>query len=227
MKCPKCGSKRVIRNGKKAYKVQNYLCKDCGKQFISDADRTYKGTVSGIRDSIKRALVRGSGIRDAAFIFAVSIGFVLRVLVESCYGLKPKKKHYERLEVDEFWTFVGTKSRRFWLIYAYDRESGEMVAWVWGNRSAKTAQRLRERLVELGVTYGRLAMDDWDSFAKAFSEDPRDTGKEHTVGIEGNNCRLRHRMRRVFRKTCNFSKKILNHVKAFRMTAYYINTGYV
>ncbi|MBE0443588.1 IS1 family transposase, partial [Psychrobacter sp. FME13] len=31
-------------------------------------------------------------------------------------------------------------------------------------------------------------------------------GKQHTVGIEGNNCRLRHRLRRAVRKTCCFSK---------------------
>ncbi|MDR2793384.1 MAG: hypothetical protein LBB61_06930 [Treponema sp.] len=40
----------------------------------------------------------------------------------------------------------------------------------------------------------------------AASEDNHDTGKKHTLDIEGNNCRLRRRIRRVFRRTACFSK---------------------
>jgi IS1 family transposase len=36
--------------------------------------------------------------------------------------------------VDEFWTYVGNKGKKYWLIYAYERQSGEMVAYVWGKR---------------------------------------------------------------------------------------------
>ncbi|MDR0303851.1 MAG: IS1 family transposase, partial [Chitinispirillales bacterium] len=38
-----------------------------------------------------------------------------------------------------------------------------------------------------------------------------------------NNCRLRHRIRRAFRKTCCFSKKFENHMKAFSLAFFYIN----
>jgi len=227
IKCPKCGSENVVRNGKKTYGIQNYRCKDCGKQFIAEQDRTYKGTAAEIGDSIRRALVRGCGIRDIAAIFLISIGKILSILEQSHYDIKPLKLHYERLEVDEFWTFVGSKANRKWLIYAYDREGGEIVAYVWGDRSAKTANRLREKLRRLGVTYDRIATDDWESFVKIFDSDSHDIGKKHTVGIEGNNCRIRHRMRRVFRKSCNFSKKLINHFKAFRMVVHYINYGMV
>jgi len=212
-----------VRNGKKTYKVQNYLCKECGRQFIADSDRTYKGTIAWFFGAIKRALVRGCGIRDVAVILEVSIGKVLKNLIESHYDIKPKQKHYTRLEVDELWTFVGSKANRKWLIYAYDRDSGEIVAYVWGDRSAKTANRLREKIIALGVTYDRIATDDWEAFIKTFGADAHDVGKQYTVGIEGNNCRLRHRMRRIFRKSCNFSKKLCNHYKAFKMTLNYIN----
>ena len=216
-----------MRNGIKSYGVQNYLCKDCKKQFIADCDRVYNGTIVWIINAIKRALVRGCGIRDVAIILGVSIGKVLKTLVESHYDIKPKKKHYSNLEVDEFWTFVGSKENKKWLIYAYDRESGEIVAYVWGDRSAKTAKRLREKLKQLDVTYDKIASDDWAAFAKAFNGSVHDIGKKHTVGIEGNNCRIRHSMRRVFRRSCNFSKKQLHHDKAFVMTLHYINFGVV
>ncbi|MCL2853430.1 MAG: IS1 family transposase, partial [Defluviitaleaceae bacterium] len=139
--CPRCQGTRIVRNGKKTYKPQNYLCKDCKRQFIASGDRTYKGTIEWFVDAIKRALVRGCGIRDIAVILQVSIGKVLKILVESHYDLKPKRQHYSCLEVDELWTFVGSTANKKWLIYAYCRESSEIVAYVWGDRSAKTASR--------------------------------------------------------------------------------------
>jgi len=113
------------------------------------------------------------------------------------------------------------------LIYAYCRKSGEIVAHVWGDRSAKTAMLLREKLKQLEITYDRIATDDREAFIKTFNADNQVIGKAYTVGIEGNNCRLRHRMRRIFRKSCNFSKIETNHYKAFEMTLFYINFGMV
>ena len=47
----------------------------------------------------------------------------------------------------------------------------------------------------------------WESFIKVFK--PTLQGKFHTVGIEGNNCRLRHRIiKRAVRNTCCFEKDI-------------------
>ena len=40
------------------------------------------------------------------------------------------------------------------------------------------------------------------------------TGKRHTVGIEGNNCRLRHRMRRIFQKSCKQGGKAMTKLLA-------------
>ncbi|WP_264753688.1 IS1 family transposase, partial [Psychrobacter sp. SHUES1] len=79
----------------------------------------------------------------------------------------------------------------------------------------------------LKVSYGSISMDNWDSFITAFKFDHKRVGKSHTVGIEGNNCRLRHRLRRAVRKTCCFSKKLDNHFKVFDMVFFYINYDYV
>ncbi|MDR0565964.1 MAG: IS1 family transposase, partial [Prevotellaceae bacterium] len=131
------------------------------------------------------------------------------------------------LEVDEFWTYVGEKKNKVWLIYAYHRSTGEIVAFVWGKRNFGTAKKLRDKLSSLGVSFDTIYTDNWESFNRAFSGDNHVIGKKSTVGIEGNNCRLRHRIRRVFRKTCCFSKKLFNHFKAFDLAFFYINFGYV
>ena len=87
--------------------------------------------------------------------------------------------------------------------------------------AAKTAAE------SIGVTYDRIASDNWSAFLKAFQDDEHQVGKIYTVGIEGNNCRLRHRIRRAVRKTCCFSKKMLYHLKAFAIGFFYINYGHV
>ena len=176
---------------------------------------------------IVRMLVRGVGIRDIAEIEQVSIGKVLSVLVRSERPVRPKHKHYQSIEVDEFWTYVGTKKNKVWLIYAYDRGSGEIVAYVWGKRNLRTVKALRKKLAGFEVTFETVYTDDWKSFKKAFKDDSHVVGKANTVGIEGNNCRLRHRIRRAFRRTCCFSKKLHNHFKAFELAFFYINYGYV
>jgi IS1 family transposase/transposase-like protein len=227
LKCPSCEGINIVKNGKKSYQVQNYQCKDCQRQFIGDHALRYKGCHSDLYHKIELMLVRNVGIRDIAEIEHVSLGTVLSVLTESNKVITPKQKHYDVLEVDEFWSYVGDKQTKVWLIYAYHRKTGEIVSWVFGKRDYKTAKKLRDKITEQGFTFDTIATDNWDSFLKAFSSDNHIVGKIYTKGIEGNNCRLRHRIRRAVRKTCCFSKKMLNHIKAFSLAFFYINYGYV
>jgi IS1 family transposase/transposase-like protein len=226
--CPDCQSAKVKRNGKKSNSgKQNYFCKDCGRQFIGDHALSYKGCHSELTQKILLMLVRGLGIRDIAEIEKVSINKVLSVLVRFNHKIKPKQAHYDCLEVDEFWTYVGNKKNKVWLIYAYHRSSGEIVSYVWGKRNLKTARELRNKLVSQGIVYDTVYTDAWDSFIAVFSSDNHIVGKANTKGIEGNNCRLRHRIRRAFRKTCCFSKKLFNHLRVFDLAFFYINFGFI
>jgi IS1 family transposase len=84
-----------------------------------------------------------------------------------------------------------------------------------------------KRIKESGISCDRIATDNWDGFLAVFGEDGHVAGKAHTAGIEGNNCRLRYRVRRAFRRTCCFSKTLANHRKAFEMAFFYINYGFV
>lgn len=167
--------------------------------------------------------VRGCGVRD----IATSIDKILSTIGSSIYKILPKHHYYEHLEVDEFWTYVKRKKQKVWLIYAYNRDTSEIVAYIWGKRDLKTAKKLRAKIKQLKVRYDSISMDDWRSFKTAFKADPKQIGKKHTMGIEGNNCRLRHRLRRAVRKTCCFSKKLDNHFKTFNMVFFYINYGFI
>ncbi|KAA6323292.1 hypothetical protein EZS27_027253 [termite gut metagenome] len=172
-------------------------------------------------------MVREIGIRDISEIQEISTRKVLSVLVNSHYVLTPRKSYYPCPEADEFWRYVGNKGKKYWLLYAYEPQSGEVVDYVGGKRDLKTAKRLKEKLLKLGISFGCVCRDDWQRFITAFKEDNHVIGKSHTVGIERNNSRLRNRIGRAFRKTCRFSKKLFNHLKTFRLAFVYINYGYV
>ena len=81
-----------------------------------------------IGNMIKIMLIRGIGIRDISTVLHISITKVLKTLTSSKYAIQPRQKHYDCLEIDEFWTYVKEKKNKIWLIYAYHRETGEIVA---------------------------------------------------------------------------------------------------
>ena len=105
------------------------------------------------------------------------------------------------------------------------KKSSELVSFVSGGRDAVTAQKLKTCLEELNITYDCIVRDHWKSFIQVFR--PEKQYKYHTIGIENNHCHFRYRIKRVVRRTCCFSKKVLNYVKAFNLGFFYINHGFV
>lgn len=93
----------------------------------------------------------------------------------------------------------------------------EVVVWVWGKWNIKTAQKLLNRLKDLGVNYDEICTDNREAFSFVFHEDTHKIVKKYTTNIEGNNTLLRHHIRRAVRKTCCFSKKLEKHIKAFEI----------
>ncbi|MDR2792233.1 MAG: hypothetical protein LBB61_01020 [Treponema sp.] len=128
--------------------------------------------------------------------------------------MKPKKTRYDRLETDECWIYRGGKKNKVWLIYAYQRRSGEITAYVWGKRNLKTARKLKKRIRRLWISYERMATADWDGFVAAYAEDRHGYEKEYTIGIGGITCRLRHRVRRAFRKPCSLFEEAIQPWKS-------------
>jgi IS1 family transposase len=164
-------------------------------------------------------LVRGIGIRDIRTVLGISVAKVLKVIRSDTYPIKPKQTRYDCLETDEFWAYVGQSAA---YLRASPGKRGNRGVYV-GEAGHENANKLRERMQRLGISCDRVAADDWDSFVSAFGEGGHETGKKRTVGIERINCRLRHRIRRLFCRTCRFSKSLLNHWKAFDMAFFYIN----
>ena len=74
--CPKCESGRVVRNGHTTAGKQTFLCRDCGKRFISDPVRP--SYAPGFREEVVRAALDSLGLRGAQRAFGVHRNTITR-----------------------------------------------------------------------------------------------------------------------------------------------------
>jgi len=62
-------------------------------------------------------LVDGSGVRAIGRVLKVSTGCVLRTLVRAgeLLDIRPRKGHYHKVQIDELYSFVGNKRKKYGL----------------------------------------------------------------------------------------------------------------
>ena len=112
------------------------------------------------------------------------------------------------LELDELWSFVGKRQQKRWLWVALCRRTRQIVAFVIGDRSAKTCRKLWQR-IPTAYRHCRTFSDLWHAYQQVIA-----TGKHTSVGKESGetahverwNNTLRQRIGRYVRKSLSFSK---------------------
>src|SRR4030095_2310136 len=112
--CPRCSSTKIKKNGKTANLKQPYQCKDCGRQFITAYG--YLGRIESVRELILPMTLNGCGVQDISRVLLVSSNTVLQTSRTSAAAI-PELSMSARirdLEIDEFWSFVGSKRRPRW-----------------------------------------------------------------------------------------------------------------
>ncbi len=222
LSCPYCHSLKVVKNGVKRTGRQNFLCRSCGKQFQFEYAKA--GCRPEAKQLVLRMLVHNSGIRDIEEVTGVHRQTVPEWLNQKADSLqvKPRLRGYKSVQLDAVWTFVGQRKKcKRWLFSAYALETGEVLAWSWGNRSQHTVRKLYRQLQTLEI--GRFCTDGRPAFGKVLPQEKHLVGKAYTKNIEGVNLYLRTRNRRLVRETACFSKKEQKHYSAMKLIFYYRN----
>ena len=129
------------------------------------------------------------------------------------------------LELDELWSFVGSKANPRWIWIVLCRQTRQIVAYLVGDRSAESARALRERIPR---DYRRRATrSDWLlAYAETFPRRTHrccDKAEGETCHVERWNCTLRQRLGRFVRKTLSFSKCEQMHEVALRLFVHHYN----
>ncbi len=73
----------------------------------------------------------------------------------------------EESELDEMWSYVGKKTNPRWLWHAIDRETGQVLAYVFGRRNDEAFLQLKRLLVPFGIK--RFCTDGWGAYQRHLS----------------------------------------------------------
>ena len=85
-------------------------------------------------------------------------------------------------EVDEMWSFVGTKVSQRWLWHAIDHHTGKVLAYVFGRRQDEVFLKLKALLAPFGIT--RYYTDYWGAYTRHLDAEEHTAGKRNTQKIE-------------------------------------------
>ena len=168
-------------------------------------------------------LLRGSGIRDCAAVAGISKETVLRIILRNAVKLdmKPHHCHYNKVQIDEQWSYVGKKKKKVWMIYAYAPEKDEILGFAMGKRNWKTVYNLLLKLKALNIDF--FLTDNREAFKAVLPGEKHLIGKQFTKAIEGINTWFRTRLRRLVRRTVCFSKKLIYHYSMTKLAIYHRN----
>jgi len=114
-------------------------------------------------------------------------------------------------EMDEQWSYVGSKSKQRWLWYAWLPDLKTVVAYAFGSRTDNTLKTLLDKIK--GFSFRLFCTDDWGAYERLLPADKHLISKSFTQSIERQNLNFRTRLKRLQRRTICFSKSEEIHDK--------------
>ena len=166
---PYCNSIDVVKYGSLPTGEQRYLCNNlnCKKKTFL-LNYKYNGRLPEVKNKIIDMALKGSGIRDTARVLKISSTTIIEVLKKKESELHNVNMNIlkniaasnkteviiqkaEESELDEMWSFVGSKSNQRWLWHAIDHQTGNVLAYVFGSRKDEVFLELKSLLELLGI----------------------------------------------------------------------------
>ena len=135
------------------------------------------------------------------------------------------------LEMDELWSFVGSKDYKCWVWIALCKRTRQVVSWCIGNRDEERCETLWE-LVPTPYKSSMVYSDFYATYAKVLSRAGamyECVGKSSglTNHVERWNNTLRQRIGRFVRKTLSFSKCEVMHELMLKLFIHNYNLSLV
>lgn len=222
--CPCCGSEKLVKNGHDYKGAQKYHCKSCGRYGTLHAQHGYSET---LRTQVRRAGLERISLRGIERVFGLSRRTISRWLPTWVERLPAQID--DVLELDELWSFVGSKRQERWVWLALCRRTRQVVAcWV-GDRSETSALQLWRQLPDEYVQCASFS-DRWEAYRYIFDlRRHRMVGKDtgETAHVERWFNTLRQRLARFTRKTLAFSKRDTLHVGVLSLFLQHYNLSCV
>ncbi len=119
--------------------------KECGRQFITDY--SYQNSRPFIRSLILKMTLNSSGIRDASRVLLIYTNTVMKTIRQTAAQLPvlcPPAKA-STVELDEFWSFVGSKFNQRWTWLGLTTSTRRIGAVVNGRLTDQNCLQLLEK----------------------------------------------------------------------------------
>src|SRR5512145_1702742 len=161
----RCESANIVRNGHDYKCSQKYHCKDCGRYGTLQAQ-------SGYTAAVQQQVKRGGLER----LLAISRRTIQRWLSGWVNAVPPLETTLlpaepgDVLELDELWSFVGSKQQPRWVWLALCRRTRQVVAYCIGDRSETSCLQLWRR-IPTAYTRCHSFSDFWDAYQRIFATD--------------------------------------------------------
>jgi IS1 family transposase/transposase-like protein len=232
--CPTCRSLDVVKNGFTRHGKQNHKCCACGRQFSGRNTVLAEPLTEPVL--LERLMQERLSMRAIARILCLSLGMAYNRIMDVLHPFgdmfelvqEADYEHFSTLniEVDELWTFVDAKKNKTWVWLARCRETKQFVGLAVGDRSAQTGQVLWASMPESIRIKSHFFSDYWEAYTTFIPKEQHTQGKAHTPFIERSNNALRQRIGRLVRKTCSFSRCIVNLENQIKFFIFHYNKKY-
>jgi insertion element IS1 protein InsB len=115
----------------------------------------------------------------------------------------------EEAELDERWSFVGSKKYQRWLWHAIGHRTGQILAYVLADHKDDAFKQLQDLLEPFGIQH--YYSDGWGAYLGRLEPSKHTVGNQNTQKIERKHLTLRTRIKRLARETICFSKSVRMH----------------
>jgi IS1 family transposase/transposase-like protein len=204
LQCSVCGG-LCNKHGKTANLKQRYKCKMCNKTFIDNY--TYHAYKIATDEWITNLVKEGCGIRSIARLLSISNTTVLkRILLIAKSITKPIIAMNKSYEVDEMRTYYKKKNKLLWVVYALQKDNGQVAEFAVGSRTKKTLSKVTDTLLLSNATM--IYTDKLNLYSYIIPSVIHSTCHHGTNHIERKNLSLRTHLKRLNRRTICFTKSI-------------------
>lgn len=168
---------------------------------------TYSAYLSQINQKIVQLTKEGLGIRSISRVLKISTTTILKRLIVIAKSIKiPIISFNKTYEVDEMRFFSKSKNRLFWLVYALERESKNVMSFQIGKKNINTLQSVIKTLLFSNAK--KIYTDKLRHYQYLIPKFIHSNQSYQTNHIERNNLTIRTHLKRFQRKGLGFSKNL-------------------
>lgn len=183
---------------------QKLFCKSCHKhQQLTYSSRK-------INSEHRRVIIflnnEGCSISTISRFIEFSKTTVCKIIstLAASYNLAFQNETGYEYEVDELRTFVGNKKNESWVMYALNKATKRVIAFLVGKRTKENLKKIIDAVLNLNPA--KIFTDRLNIYPSLIPEEIHNYKRRMTNHIERKNLHLRQQIRRLQRKTICFSR---------------------